>query len=92
MSIHVKGSEGTGFQSVHVFAAKQTCSVIGTGGVSHGKFPMVVDSHQPWCLKGILGPWRKVNPLLSPRWVRATEEMVVLVYAMIYVHGIQPKA
>ena len=25
-------------------------------------------------------------------WVRATEEMVVLVYAMLYVHGIQPKA
>ena len=43
-----------------------------------GNFP-----HQLWCLKGILRPWRRVNPLSSPRWVCATEEMVVLVYAMI---------
>ena len=27
-----------GFQSVHVFAAKRTCSVVGTGGISGGKF------------------------------------------------------
>ena len=33
----------------------------------------------------------RVNPLSSPRWVCATEEMVVLVYAMLYVHGIQPE-
>ena len=72
-----------GFQSVHVFAAKWTCSVFGTGGVSHGKCPMVVDSHQPWCLKGVLRPWRRVNLLSSPRWVCATEQMVVLVYAVI---------
>ena len=83
MSIHVEGSDGMGFQSIHVFAAKQMYSVVGTGGISCGKFPMVVDSHQPWCLKGILGPWRRANLLSSPRWVCATEEMVVLMYAMI---------
>ena len=47
---------------------------------------MVVDSHQPQCLKGVLGPWRRANLLSSPRWVHATEEMVVLVYAMLYMY------
>ena len=45
---------------------------------------MVFDSHQLQCLKGVLGPWRRVNLPSSPRWVHATEEMVVLVYAVIY--------
>ena len=67
-----------GFQSVHVFTAKRTCSVVGTGGISHRNFSMVADSCQPWCLKGVSGPWRKANLLSSPRWVRATGEMVVL--------------
>ena len=67
-----------GFQSIHIFAVKQTCSVIRTGEVSHGKVTVVVDSRQPWCLKGVSGPWRRANPPSSPRWVCATEEMVVL--------------
>ena len=83
-----------GFQSIHIFAAKRMCSVIRTGEVSCGKFPMVVDSCQPLCLKGISRPWRRANPLSSPRWVCATEEMVVLVYAMICMYmesNLKPK-
>ena len=67
MSIRVEGNEGTGFQSVHVFTAKRTCSVVGTGGISGGKFPVVVGSREPGCLKGVSGPWRRANPLSSPR-------------------------
>ena len=56
-----------GFQSVHVFTAKWTCSVIRTGGISGRKFPVVVDSRQPRCLKGISGLWRRANLLSSPK-------------------------
>ena len=79
-----------GFQSIHIFTVKWMCSVIGTGGVFSweisyysGSVSIHVKGSGQRCLKGILGPWRRANPLSSPRWVRATEEMVVLVYAMI---------
>ena len=83
-----QGQFGTGFQSVHIFSAKWTCSVIRTGGLSCRKCLTILAVY--WfvskaVVKGVLGPWRRVNPLLSPRWVRATEQMVVL-YAVMYIY------
>ena len=75
-----------GFQSVHIFSAKWMCSVFGTGGVSCSKSFTILVVYQfvsKAVVKGIPGPWRRVNPLSSPRWVCATEEMVALVYAVI---------
>ena len=67
---------GTGFQSVHIFTVKWTCSVFGTGGVSHRKCLTILAVYQfasKAVVKGVSGPWRRVNLLLSPRWVHATE-------------------
>ena len=71
-----------GFQSVHIFAAKWTCSVVGTGGISHGKSSTILAVYQFVSKAVVSGPWRRANPLSSPRWVCATEVMVVLVYAV----------
>ena len=42
-----------GFQSVHIFTVKRMCSVVGIGGISGRKFPVVGGSREPGCLKGV---------------------------------------
>ena len=47
-----------GFQSVHIFAVKQMCSVIGTGGVSHRKSFTIPAVYQ-FVLKAVVGSRRR---------------------------------
>ena len=48
-----------GFQSIHIFAVKWTCSVIRTGGISCRKSFTILVVYQ-FMLKAVVsGPWRR---------------------------------
>ena len=85
----VKGS-GVPVFNPFMFLQRSGCALLsGQVGFLAGnllQFQQCIDSCQRQCIKGASGPWRRVNLLLSPRWVCATEEMVVLVNAAIYMY------